>query len=99
SDEYRIAPVVDLHLATLSLRDALPISRLVGDDEEVADEIEGVRPHLLVRQVRLRDQDGLLRIRDVERGDVPNPKMPVLITQTDLDRKSTRLNSSHVAIS
>ena len=44
--------------------------RLVGDDEEVAGEIQRVRAHVGVRQVGLEDDRGLGGLRHVDGGDV-----------------------------
>src|SRR5207247_2214369 len=44
--------------------------RLVGDDEEVADDVERVGAHLVVRQLRLRDHGGLARVGDVHRRHI-----------------------------
>src|SRR5207253_9210026 len=93
------------HISTLSLHDALPISaeagkRLClvevrgnngGERKEPADErVDGVV--LQQPRSRARDHHGI----DDERDGVPSE---VLRHRLDQDRKSTRLNSSHVAIS
>src|SRR5690348_17799423 len=84
---------------TLSLHDALPIFHQRGHENAVGDEAGG-----------LRSIDGLPGARDfshlqVDRGrlqrDIHKPvvKDPLHLLQRALDRKSTRLNSSHPSIS
>jgi hypothetical protein len=45
-------------------------ARLVGDDEEIADQVKGVRSHLSVRQVALEDHSWSSGVSHVDRGDV-----------------------------
>src|SRR3712207_7190169 len=78
---------------TLSLHDALPISG--GEDE-------GAHPQRHVQRGREAELDGRTVERAVERGE----DFPVAVGQQrqdtgeeHLDRKSTRLNSSHANIS
>src|SRR5439155_20777882 len=92
-------------LSPLSLHDALPIlglrkTRLVG-----------LGPSLGVQHLEDRESDHLLRIEIVlgaarMRDELPAQVAPPLVNDVVLrpffrieDRKSTRLNSSHVAIS
>ena len=44
--------------------------RLISDDHEVADDVERVGAHLVVRQVRLRDHGELARVGDVHRRHI-----------------------------
>src|SRR5439155_27046536 len=88
-------------LSTLSLHDALPIFRFRGDrrDHRVArscrlvrfGRIEEIEEHLV------GDQRGPAR-----GAELPQPRPPAPTQRRAgrvVDRKSTRLNSSHVAIS
>ena len=43
----------------------------LDDDQQVADEVERVGPHLPVGQVALEDDGRLPRVGDVHRGDAP----------------------------
>src|SRR5207253_11328262 len=90
------------HIYTLSLHDALPIyggrvERAHAREQEVehgpqgedvAAGVEGIAARLLRRHVR-RGAEELPGARDLRRRHLGDPE----------DRKSTRLNSSHVAIS
>src|SRR5690625_5575455 len=70
----------------LSLHDALPIS---ASDLVLIDDLQSI-----VVDIRLVDQ------RDVLRRTIVTPEdLDVILLHTHRDRKSTRLNSSHVAIS
>src|SRR5439155_4179268 len=80
---YRSAPTSEMY--TLSLHDALPISGL----EEALDE-----DYL---KYRLRSTAYLAE--KAEQAGVPVVQPPARPFRRDRDRKSTRLNSSHVAIS
>src|SRR5207253_9145724 len=95
--------------STLSLHDALPIyggatsgSLDRGERRGPRTEVHGPRnrefkhrPPLRRRVVRLgRAQQGVPEIERIVIGDDAR----LLETETFLDRKSTRLNSSHVAI-
>jgi hypothetical protein len=44
--------------------------RLVGDHQQIAGQVERVRAHVAVGQVRLEDHRGLAGIGHVHRGDV-----------------------------
>src|SRR5262249_31408721 len=61
-----IRDVVDLESGRLRSSQA----RLVGDDEEIAHQIERVRSHLAMREVRLEDHLRRARIADVDRGHI-----------------------------
>src|SRR5207249_10523946 len=77
-------------ISTLSLHDALPIFH--GWD---ATPLDGDAPlHCDIRSDNLCLRDGRAIIFDWSHGRVGNPEFDVA-----LDRKSTRLNSSHVSIS
>ena len=64
-----IGHVEDLEARRLHARTA----RLVGHDEEVADQVERVRAHLAVRQVALEDHARPPRLGHVDAGDVLRP--------------------------
>src|SRR5947208_9868522 len=74
---------------TLSLHDALPIS--VVEAEERLGAVAVVHETVEGRQQRRPVGNG--RVTDVR------VRMPLAFLQTDTDRKSTRLNSSHQIIS
>src|SRR5207249_6694931 len=84
--------------APLSLHDALPISRVLDQHDRVwLDHHEGRLDHSLERHLREEPQAVLAR---------RNPHLFLIRAWTDfdleqvrIDRKSTRLNSSHVSIS
>src|SRR3712207_8710538 len=87
-DLYFLNDTATTEIYTLSLHDALPISPLRPE-----------RPRRPVRQ--LRQQRQALR-RPVHAGGGQAPALPDdrrELLQGDLDRKSTRLNSSHANIS
>src|SRR5690606_40001472 len=84
------------HISTLPLHDALPISILVIDDEPAVAEATSLMLELEGFDVRIAScaQEALERIAEC----TPD----LLISDYHLrggDRKSTRLNSSHVKIS
>src|SRR5207302_9924166 len=92
---------------TLSLHDALPISveRLVGDQlVDRADPVQrpveqGLQPRGLARLPgdHVDGQGGVLV--GGRQDDLGRPPAPALADRLRPDRKSTRLNSSHVKIS
>jgi hypothetical protein len=67
----RIRDVEDLEPGGLHSR----LTRLIRDHQQVADEIQRVGAHPVVRQVGLHDDRRLLRIRDVHRGDVARRRL------------------------
>src|SRR5690606_41822960 len=73
---------------SLTLHDALPIFLITGHDLRL-DPQDGTNPGDELRAVR--------RITRRAGGDHTDPLRPQVVD--DLDRKSTRLNSSHVKIS
>src|SRR5690606_40935349 len=81
---------------TLSLHDALPISNPPGKDEEVVpdfrwkSEVEWCGKYKSPVKIPAQTEEADEAAQDVHRSLVP---------QGRLDRKSTRLNSSHVKIS
>src|SRR5206468_11102616 len=86
----------------LSLHDALPIL----DDFGLADVASRVEAPRDERESLLGDRLGLLQVPgdsyDCEgsrRGRVQMPALPLYARKEELDRKSTRLNSSHDQIS
>src|SRR5207249_11590704 len=78
-------------VSTLSLHDALPICaperRDFGDRDRAG--ARRVRSDVVLREVRVSH-------RDLLAADRPSPPIE---SSADIDRKSTRLNSSHVSIS
>src|SRR5205807_7520940 len=94
-------------LSTLSLHDALPIFDQPRHAARAAD-LAGSAQRIVQHFVDGRDQTGLggeklpLRRAGVPDGP-PQPighaKLPSLRPTADRDRKSTRLNSSHLVIS
>src|SRR5690606_41455609 len=93
-------------LYTLSLHDALPI---LPQRQRVPVQ-PPARVHRSVREARvlLRAQDigthlahdhSAARRPEVESGDVPDSALRHAASRASQDRKSTRLNSSHVKIS
>src|SRR5207249_10524589 len=84
---------------TLSLHDALPISQGDGGDEELrrAPRQPGIRrPEPGREGGRARQQDGR---RDRALRECGRARGAARECALDQDRKSTRLNSSHVSIS
>src|SRR5690606_41741590 len=73
---------------TLSLHDALPIS----------EQHEDVRDPVLARMIHVADERLDIRVRREVRGH-DEDRDRVQQDQRRIDRKSTRLNSSHVKIS
>src|SRR5690606_42130119 len=86
---------------TLSLHDALPI--LTGGASQLAGLPETAR-RILARNVRLGRPLGVAGLPEAAKGPAFSTAMGLLIypqvaAMEDRDRKSTRLNSSHVNIS
>src|SRR5207253_11083468 len=92
----------------LSLHDALPISRLVNLYTQLLDRIQalpGVRAATLIENAPFSGWSSKNSSVSVE-GSAQNPSNSEMYWQgvgpdffSTIDRKSTRLNSSHVAIS
>src|SRR5204862_3927210 len=81
---------------TLSLHDALPICRLTEE------EFEYIKKHsefgwMVLRSVEGFEEASLILLHHHERFD--GRGYPGELSGTQIDRKSTRLNSSHVEIS
>src|SRR5699024_12562603 len=89
STTFSFTPPAPSHLYTLSLHDALPISRhpLAPPDLKPLIEIELVDGEC--------DADAC---QDDEDAELPGEGAPIAVLKR-IDRKSTRLNSSHVSIS
>src|SRR5690606_41942808 len=94
-------------LFTLSLPDALPIFRLVVANDLVEDiHYRPAQATVLNHQLNLLDQSERQLVANIfnqsslptdERwAELPQPRQAAVL---DADRKSTRLNSSHVKIS
>src|SRR5690606_39748436 len=86
-------------ISTLSLHDALPISEFVNT---VPNDFDGLADHLLFHLqkngIKIIEIKAITRlIQYPQRGGVLAAK--ILFDSIGLDRKSTRLNSSHVKIS
>src|SRR5690606_41192107 len=99
-------PQLNNHNVTLSLRDALPIFQMGGSDQwgnittgtELIRRIEGGEAFALTCPLITKADGG--KFGKTESGNVwldANRTSPYQFYQ--LDRKSTRLNSSHVKIS
>src|SRR5690606_41393446 len=92
-------------ICTLSLHDALPILRMGGlVEQQVSDALESFlqADSALAQQVQQVEQevDDLEKHIDEECARVLALRQPAAIDlRTIIDRKSTRLNSSHVKIS
>src|SRR5207253_10189495 len=99
-------PLMHPPTSTLSLHDALPIFALGGIVKAPPVVVEGVEPELADRIERgNRAARALDHVHDVapERRVVAECERDVALEEVRgvlrVDRKSTRLNSSHVAIS
>src|SRR5699024_12869365 len=92
-------------LSILALHDALPISEVRRKSEIVVhaepERCGGTGKVGLADIVVLVDERDVARLRqDGAEADVPDPTRGVVVVVLErLDRKSTRLNSSHVSIS
>src|SRR5258707_7152741 len=61
-------------------------------------ELQKRRPDLVVLRAELPDQSGFVLCGQIKKGRF-GQALPVLLLSSDVDRKSTRLNSSHANIS
>src|SRR5690606_41196760 len=94
-------------LYTLSLHDALPISDIGGGYPDSQREDVLISPFHMVPANRIRwpeqtmqwDNLEALRQQKAAEGWIGSFSLPVRSSETHEDRKSTRLNSSHVKIS
>src|SRR5207253_11281167 len=95
------------HTSTLSLHDALPICLrpIFCAGIEVSDELVALRCRQRISRIRVQRVDILKRGHGVGKSSRETRALDelfnerVLVVFKLLDRKSTRLNSSHVAIS
>src|SRR5690606_41341734 len=82
------------HSGPLSLHDALPICRHARHPTQVLCAVQGLSPRPL-----LSPASGLFRASNHRDLPVAERSQQGLVEQEATDRKSTRLNSSHVKIS
>src|SRR5690606_40532101 len=90
-------------ISPLSLHDALPICLAVRDDGPLDERVGLVqlsRVHTRQLEIRLGGLDQVLHLAVVSGGAMTDAESHLdIIKQGHQDRKSTRLNSSHVKIS
>src|ERR1017187_10808835 len=65
-----------------------------GDGKEALQKIARLRPDLVFLDLKMPVMSGFEVVRNLS-----EPPLPVIVIVTALDRKSTRLNSSHRCIS
>src|SRR5690606_39972143 len=98
-------PTTHPHTYTLSLHDALPIFTIDFDDSIAQDRDSNADYYLKLKNAGLISvKTALMRILDLtdEQAEEEIRRMNeerAIASAEDLDRKSTRLNSSHVKIS
>src|ERR1039458_10507735 len=81
-------PVVRLGLKTmLATEDGLRVIGMAGSGKEALAEVRRSKPDVVLMDLRMPEMEGVDAIMELRR------------IEPDLDRKSTRLNSSHLGIS
>src|SRR5690606_42043366 len=95
-------PLPTARTSTLSLHDALPICSTGKDSDALRfghrrlDRVDVVEGALHGRLNPVPSQEGADLPRDPEVGVEADDPFPLEVSRHDPDRKSTRLNSSHV---